>query len=363
MQSYTGIYHFEGDVELPATLLFLKEHLSIGYTHIDGLHKKEIWKYKALQHRYVHGNATIITHPDFPKRSVHIPEKNITTIINALQTKDARPWISKTITGFRVKLLLVLLGFLGLLALLYTIFVPFLSEQLAKRLPKKYEISLGNAMFKAMVQTNKLDTEKTVLVNEYFRKLAIKTDYPIYISVLKDPTVNAFAIMGGHIVVYTGLLERMTHHEELAALLAHEFPHIEHKHTTRSIFRSLSSKVFLSLLLGKMGNLTTIVLNNTDQFTGLQYSRTLEKEADQNGLVLLTQQKLNAEGFVYLFQHLQAAGTNSIPEFLSSHPDTEKRIQYIKENPIFSTGEKSNTNVELEVLFKAIKGIKEDFSF
>lgn len=75
------------------------------------------------------------------------------------------------------------------------------------------------------------------------RCLTVSPDHPLTFHVVRDDQVNAFALPGGHIVVFTGILERMDLPEELAALLAHEGTHVQERHSTRMLMRQLVSHV------------------------------------------------------------------------------------------------------------------------
>ena len=136
-------------------------------------------------------------------------------------------------------------------------------------------------------------------------------------------------------------------------MLSHEFTHVNNKHSTKSIFRRLGSKVFLGLLFGRFGTVTSVVVNHADNLKSLKYSRSLEKEADIDGLAILTKRNIDPNGFVDLFHHLQEAGpTNNLPEFLGSHPDVEKRIAYIQEA---SKGTPVKEDAELKAIFEKLK--------
>jgi predicted Zn-dependent protease len=350
--------------EIDATILLLPKYISIGYNSENDLHQKEIWNYSAIEYKYDQSiQSTILKNKELGN-TIIIPEHNAVADIKAFIDYDAKPWAAKTFTKNRIKLFGVFLFLIGLLIALYLVFVPYLSERLAIKLPKKHEVSMGDQLFHLIVDTSKKDVEKTALLNEYFKTLEINTEYPIRITVLNDATVNAFAVMGGHIVVYNGILQKLNSHEELAALLSHEFTHVNNKHSTRAIFRALGSKVFLSLLLGRIGNLSSVVLDNADRFNGMNYSRKLEKEADINGLELLNNRKINTNGFIDLFTHLkEASGGKDISELLSSHPDIEKRIKYVKANPLFNTGTNSEMNKKLQSIFEKIVGKKDTPDF
>jgi beta-barrel assembly-enhancing protease len=96
-----------------------------------------------------------------------------------------------------------------------------------------------------------------------------------------------------------------------------------------------------------------VVATPANKLKSLKYSRNLEKEADMDGLAILTKRNIDPAGFVNLFHHLQEAGpTNNMPEFLGSHPDVDKRIAYIEEA---SKGAVVKEDAELKAIFEKLK--------
>ena len=82
-----------------------------------------------------------------------------------------------------------------------------------------------------------------------------------------------------------------------------------------------------------------MIISNADDLKGLSYSRKLEKEADINGLRLLSERKIDCNGFIRLFELLkkETAQTGGQPtEWISSHPDLEKRIAYARSSEQFN---------------------------
>jgi predicted Zn-dependent protease len=163
---------------------------------------------------------------------------------------------------------------------------------------------------------------------------------------------------GGHIVLYDKLLNGMNSYEELAALLSHEFTHVNNKHTTKSLFRQLGSTVFLSVILGDIGAISSVVISNADRLKGLSYGRKLEKEADLNGLQILSERKIDCNGFIGLFELLKkevdGAGVKEPAEWISSHPDLQKRMEYVRANAAFNL-RAVEKNEALQTLFLKLK--------
>lgn len=332
MKSYFGSFDADGSGPVESTVLVFDQMISIGYRSPDGVNQMVQWKIRDLKAAYNRPTASSqITHLQ-QRGTLHIEGEQASALILELQAEIARPWYRKRHAKDWTRNSLVFLGFAGILMLLYLLFVPWIAEKLAAKVPVKQEQQMGDAVYNAMGLDELEDKEASALLNEFFKAMAVPTPYDIRISVVNDNVVNAFALPGGRIVVYKALLKQIRSYPELAALLSHEFTHVHNKHSTKRIFRSLGSKVFLGLLFGRFGSVTAVMVNQADELKNLTYSRSLEKEADLDGLELLLQRKIDPSGFADLFEHLRAnSPADNLPEFLGSHPDIGKRIAYIRE--------------------------------
>ncbi len=332
MKSYFGTYTEPGRAAQECTVLVFDKNLSMGFRDADGSSRSVNWMIRDTQ-----------VHFDFPRQSsvlrnlkqpgeLMIEGRGAADHIGELQAERHKPWYRKSSGKEWIRNSLLFLGIAGLLVLLYLLIVPWLSQKLASKVSVKTEEQLGNAVYDAMGLSAQEDATASRLLNSFFRAMEIPTAYNIRISVVNDNVVNAFALPGGRIVVYKALLQQISSYPELAALLSHEFTHVQNKHSTKSIFRRFGSKVFLGLLFGRFGSVTSVLVDHADNLKQLKYSRALEKEADTEGLAILVQRKIDPQGFTDLFTHLgEAAPGSVIPEFLASHPDIRKRIAYIKE--------------------------------
>lgn len=354
MKSWLGSY-YEGQQAEPedATVLASEKKITIGLRREGGqviLHwdtrEIEAVFYPSLQ-------ATTISTVRERNNKLIIGGKAPADFINQVKTEQSKPWHKKDRTRVWARNGSLLLGIVAVLVAAYFLLVPWLSEKMAGTVSIGTEEQIGNAVYHALQLSVGEDAEATALLNEFFREMNVTTGYPVRITVVKSDVVNAFALPGGHIVVYSALLRELKTYPELAALLSHEFTHVDHRHATKSIFRQLGSRIFLSLLFGKLGNVTAVVTDQADRLKSLTYSRKLEKEADMNGLKLLQERKIDPEGFVLLLQRLKAATPGSaLPEFLGSHPDIDKRITYIREA---SAGAEKKENSRLKSIFDKLK--------
>lgn len=317
---------------IPASLLIFDKTISVGYRdEADQPRTLQLPIGELTASFEVSSGDSVVRHGS-SGQEIRVQGKEAAALVQEMQAELSKPWHRKKNAGFRGRVLLFMTGFLLLLVLLYFMFVPYLSEKIAESVAPETERQLGDAVYDAMQLKSSEDTASSRLLNEFFAAMEIETPYRIRISVINDKTVNAFAVPGGQLVVYSALLDKIRTYPELAALLSHEYTHVARQHATKSIFRKLGSKVFLGLLFGRMGSVTSVLIDHADDVKSLTYSRSLEKEADTEGLNLLMERRIDPEGFPALFRHLKESSPESaLPEFLLSHPDIDNRIAYIKE--------------------------------
>ena len=132
---------------------------------------------------------------------------------------------------------------LAAILLFYFLILPWLADRTAMNFPKEQEVSLGAELKKHYLLSERIDTKKTRLLNEFASKLDLGNDYPADYTVVDSDIVNAYALPGGPIVVYAGIIKKMQTPEELAGILAHERSHVLRHHSTRSIFQNLSKRI------------------------------------------------------------------------------------------------------------------------
>lgn len=355
MKSYFGsFYTSSGASPVTCTVLIFDKNLNIGFRNPDGSNAMINWLLRNVEASFDFGRQlSKLRNNRQPGSEVLIEGNEAANFIKEMQAEQQKPWHQKSGGKEWVRNGLLFLGILGFLFLVYLLIVPWLSQKLASRVSIKTEQQLGNAVYDAMGMAGREDTAASFILNEFFTEMDIPTAYNIKITAVNDNVVNAFALPGGRIVIYSALLEQIQSYPELAALLSHEFTHVNNKHSTKSIFRRLGSKVFLGLLFGRFGTVTSVLVDHADNLKSLKYSRRLEKEADTDGLKLLLQRKINPQGFVDLFENLrQAASGSALPEFLGSHPDIDKRIDYIKQA---SKDAVISENEKLKAIFEKLK--------
>jgi Zn-dependent protease with chaperone function len=338
-----GIYSFNEE-EQPVTIYLLKDKLSIRLKN----NREIFWYYEQITRKNVYefGYGT------YPPQLLRLSSNSFA---DELENRIANG-NKKVNVGKMAPLLKVILFFLVFLVIAYFLLVPWIASVLAGRFPVTYEKSIGEQTFNAMKADFVIDEKRTAYINQFFDEMNIASKYDVQIVVVKGDVVNAFALPGGRIVVYDQLINKLSSYPELAAMLAHEFTHVENRHTIKTLFRQLGSKVFLSLIVGDATAVGGVIINNADDLKSLSYGRSLEKEADENGARLLSDRKIDCNGFVRLFNILktETPGVNKTAEWISSHPNLDKRIKSIQANP-FCKGLIPNNDSTLQQLFLKLK--------
>jgi len=174
---------------------------------------------------------------------------------------------------------------------------------------------------------NYVDAIGAKLVNN---SIAKDSPYQYEFHLLADQrTINAFALPGGQIFITYALFSQLNE-AQLAGVLGHEIAHVLGRHSAERIAESEFWKtVSMGASVGAdMGN----VVNGIGQKTLLKNGRGDELESDELGVLLMLNAGYNPEELIQVMKILKAAaGPNRVPEFQSSHPDPENRIEKIKE--------------------------------
>jgi beta-barrel assembly-enhancing protease len=233
--------------------------------------------------------------------------------------------------------LLIALGIIGFIVTSYFYAVPWIAEKAVDIIPESYDTGMGENFYDTYIQQAEIDSTLTSYVQQYADQINFGTINKPVITVVQSDDMNAFALPGGHIVIFTPIIASMTDYTELAALLSHEAAHVKKRHSMKMLCRNLSGYLLISALFSDVNGIIAVVADNANQLRMLSYSRGFEEEADNYGWQILKNNKINPQGLVTLFSHLKDKNSNEIPDFLSTHPLTDKRIsdmkKVIKYNP------------------------------
>ena len=189
-----------------------------------------------------------------------------------------------------------------------------------------------------------LNTANTPAIKEYIMSTIVtpilnssqnqkKSVYKYSVEIINDDnTLNAFALPGGPIYIYSGLLKYLDSEAALAGVLGHEIAHAELRHASTRMTQEYGITTLLSMVLGdNQSTLTQIVANLLTTATILQNTRANEDESDEYSLKYLKDTKYYPGSVKFFFEKLQADGkisaqTSDIEKFLSTHPEPAQRI-------------------------------------
>jgi len=237
---------------------------------------------------------------------------------------------------YRVSLtLLTAVTAVGLAVALYAWGIPALAAALAARVPVSWEVALGNAVMAELAPPPKrcVDPARQAHIDAIVETLARtlpQSRYPIRVTVVNQPIVNALAVPGGSIVVLRGLLERTYSAEELAGVLAHEIQHVMHRHATKAILRQASAGVLVAALVGDVSAVVAFGIQSAKALGDLRYSREAELEADRDGMRMLHAARIDPAGMMSFFQAMQkeeGSRARGVGRYLSTHPAATDRVQ------------------------------------
>jgi Zn-dependent protease with chaperone function len=150
---------------------------------------------------------------------------------------------------------------------------------------------------------------------------------PLSVTVVHRPESNAFAIPGGHIFVFEGLIDQSSTPDELAGVLAHEIGHVAHRDGTRAVLQQAGLSFLFGMLLGDfVGGGAVIVAART--VLQSSYSREQEAAADAYGVALMSKAGGDPRALGTLLGKIGGA-TEPGMKILRDHPDTKARMAAI----------------------------------
>lgn len=224
-------------------------------------------------------------------------------------------------------------------ALIIFVLVPVMANQLASYLPPEGEKALGDATLDQI--RNALDQtgleglpvceapEGKAALEEMSERVTAGVDlpYPLTVTVLDHEMVNAFALPGGHIVLFRGLLDAAEDPDEIAAVFAHELGHVVARDPARIALRTAGSIGVLGLLLGDFAG-GTVVLFLAERMIQADYTREAEAAADAFAHQRLAEVGLPPAALGRMFDRLRAryGDAEGIVAHFLSHPTLGDRI-------------------------------------
>lgn len=226
------------------------------------------------------------------------------------------------------------IALLGVTAGFYVWGIPGLATFLAPRIPVSWEEQLGASVLEHLAPSADrcVDQDRLPVIESIVTRLSRAmpdSPYRIRLTIVDRPAVNAFALPGGQVVLFRGLLEAAETSEQLAGVLAHELQHIYKQHSTRAMIEQASTSLLIAAMTGDFTGGVAYGIEGARVLGMLRYSRLHEGEADREGLRLLQTVGIDPAEMIAFYRIMQAQHLHDVAasSYLSTHPDTDDRIK------------------------------------
>ena len=219
----------------------------------------------------------------------------------------------------------ILVGLYFLLGLAVNLIVPWLPMDIENRLAAPI---VRRVVVKKDVPGQEAEVQRLL---DYLQTECTDLPYRFTIHVSDNPHVNALALPGGNIVVFSGLLDKLKSENELTFVLAHEMGHYAHRDHLKGLGRALVFMTLSAVVFGSDNPLANF-LSHGLYVTELNFSRDQETAADEYALVALNCTYGHVSGAGEFLRKIdEGDGGGNGGHYFSSHPETSERIAHLKD--------------------------------
>jgi len=203
---------------------------------------------------------------------------------------------------------------------------------------------------------------------EFHQEARGDANFDFYFFIVRDPTINAFALPGGFIGVYSALILTAQDESQLASVLAHEIGHIAQRHIARMIGNQkqdmlipIASMILAALAMRSNPDAAIAMVIGGEGIAmqrQLNFSQNAEREADRVGLQILRDGGYDPTGMVAFFERMQSSNkgySDNYPAFLRTHPMTSERIADIQSRIRSETFKKHIDSPDFELFRSRIR--------
>jgi len=307
----------EGEVELPLQGIQLKQGGASG-------------KMFFCRHKDAPGVVIIVENPSFPKALEDMGgpsiRRELEGILQERRKTNRQVW----------------LGVAVVLLSLYVLFVGFkaLVEQSVDWIPYSVDETLGDLAQKQMMGSLGVEIKDPVvvegidhIVQRITPERSLK-EASFSVTIVESDQVNAFALPGGHIVVFTGLIAKAETPEEVAAVIGHEMAHVTQRHGMRRLVSSVGIIAGFQLLIGDIAGASGAMAELFSLAAINGYSREQETEADLEGIRMLAEAGISPHGAVRFFEKMKEdegpLESSGLLSWIGTHPDHGERVGDLK---------------------------------
>jgi predicted Zn-dependent protease len=251
------------------------------------------------------------------------------------------------LTRFVMKVKVPILSTLAALAALFfagCYAVPVTGRHAVNLVDDKEVTKMSISMFDDMKRQYKISKDRAM--NDQLRRVGDRISKVVFwdmpdadweFVVFDVPQINAFAMAGGKVGVFSGLFKIARNDDQLASVIAHEIAHVTAKHVHEKLSQEMAVSTIgaVGMIGGMAGGASLLTVDALSQaygitttMGGLAFDRRKEKEADYIGLMYMARAGYNPEEAVKVLEALDAESANdpTPPAFLSTHPSNPERI-------------------------------------
>lgn len=216
-----------------------------------------------------------------------------------------------------------------------TVILALSIDWLAKYIPFEFETAISQSVAEKLNnETNEVDDYLQSLTDKIVPHMNLPDDMTITAHYVNEDVVNAMASLGGHVMIYRGLLQQITDENTLVMLLGHEIGHVKLRHPVKALGKGVVISLVLGAILGQSADSASSVITDTSMLTMLNFNREQEQASDEEGIKVLNSYYGHVKNATELFEILAKEHQNEaldVPQFLSTHPDTQNRISHLNE--------------------------------
>lgn len=241
---------------------------------------------------------------------------------------------------FRPRLLVFAVIAIALCYAIYRFAVPVLVEVAVAVTPPAFPQVIGRSALasldQALLAPSELPAEKQANIRKDFEALAAYSPrgadaYSLNFRKGGSIGPNAFALPDGSLVLTDELVELADNDEAVLGVLGHEIAHVEGEHTLRQLYRAAGVAGLILLIGGDIGSSAEDILTQGSALLALSYSRKQETASDRRSVELMLASGHDPTAIVRFFAKLKKLeGDMGLPAMLSTHPDTEGRMEAVK---------------------------------
>ena len=207
-------------------------------------------------------------------------------------------------------------------------------EWVVVRIPVQWEQKLGETVYQDFLSKETVLKEGPAVsaVQEMTQRMTAKipnNPYTFQVSVVQSPVVNAFALPGGYVLVFTGLMKKAESGEEVAGVLSHELNHVLQRHGMERLVKMMGLAAVVSILVGDQQGLIGLARQLGLELATLKFGREQETEADVTGIRLLSDARIAPDGMIRFFERLSEKDKERV-ELFSTHPMSAARAERLK---------------------------------